>query len=75
MSLNFRTGMLYATIAVLWLAPAAQAQERQSASSGLEPKIAWFGRLSDGLAEAKRTNRPILLVSAAPQCEGVPGIW
>ncbi|MCA9121009.1 MAG: hypothetical protein H6822_31015 [Planctomycetaceae bacterium] len=49
------------------------------ATSGLaaEPtaRIAWYGRLSDGLAEAERSGRPILLVSGAPQCHGVPGVW
>lgn len=39
------------------------------------PRIAWYGKLSDGLAEAKRSSRPILLVSAAPHCLGVPGTW
>ena len=37
--------------------------------------IAWFGTWKQGVAEAKRTNRPILLISAAPQCHGVSGIW
>ena len=40
-----------------------------------EPSIAWFGTWEAGLAEAKRTDRPILLMSAAPQCHGVPGMW
>lgn len=39
------------------------------------PKIAWYGRLEDGLSEARRSNRPILLVSAAPQCQNVSGMW
>lgn len=39
------------------------------------PKIAWYGQLQDGLAEAKRSGRPILLVSAAPQCQNVSGMW
>ena len=39
------------------------------------PKIAWYGTLKEGLAEAKRSNRPILLVSAAPQCQNVAGMW
>lgn len=39
------------------------------------PRIAWYGQLADGLAEAQRTGRPILLVSGAPQCHGVPGVW
>lgn len=38
-------------------------------------RIAWYGQLADGLAEAQRTGRPILLVSGAPQCHGVPGVW
>lgn len=37
--------------------------------------IQWIGTLDAGLAEATRTNRPILLVSAAPHCHEVPGIW
>lgn len=39
------------------------------------PSIAWFGTWEEGLAEAKRTGRPILFMSAAPQCHGVPGMW
>ncbi|MBI2479855.1 MAG: hypothetical protein HYV60_14845 [Planctomycetia bacterium] len=38
-------------------------------------RIAWYGQLADGLAEAQRTGRPVLLVSGAPQCHGVPGVW
>ena len=37
--------------------------------------IAWHGVLEDGLAEAKRTGKPILFMTAAPQCGGVPGMW
>ena len=37
--------------------------------------IAWFATLSRGLAEAKRTGKPILFVSAAPHCAGVSGMW
>ena len=37
--------------------------------------IAWYGVLKDGLAEAKRSGRPILLISGAPACLGVPGVW
>jgi hypothetical protein len=40
-----------------------------------EPRIAWYGTLQDGLAEAQRSGRPILLVSGAPHCQGVSGIW
>ncbi len=37
--------------------------------------VAWFGTWEGALAEASRTGKPILLLSAAPQCRGVPGIW
>jgi hypothetical protein len=37
--------------------------------------IQWFATWESGLREARRTNRPILLVSAAPHCAGVSGIW
>jgi Spy/CpxP family protein refolding chaperone len=37
--------------------------------------IQWFATLAGGLEEARRTGRPILLVSAAPHCAGVSGVW
>ena len=37
--------------------------------------IQWYATLESGLKEAKRTGRPILLVSAAPHCSGVSGTW
>lgn len=37
--------------------------------------VAWFGTWEGALAEARRTARPILFMSAAPQCQGVPGVW
>ena len=37
--------------------------------------IAWYGVLTEGLAEAKRTRKPILFITAAAQCRGVPGMW
>jgi hypothetical protein len=55
------------------------AQRGPQASNTLEVPteagIAWYGSWEVGLAEAKRTQRPILLMSAAPQCHGVPGMW
>ena len=38
-------------------------------------RIAWYSTLKQGLAVAKTTGRPILLVSAAPHCHGISGIW
>jgi Spy/CpxP family protein refolding chaperone len=52
-------------------APQPQAARQQKAAGG----IAWFATWQDGLKEAKRTGKPILLVSAAPHCAGVSGIW
>ena len=40
-----------------------------------EAAIAWYPRLKDGLAEAKRTNRPIIFMAVASQCGGVPGVF
>ena len=37
--------------------------------------IAWYGTWEAAKSEAERTGKPILLLSAAPQCQGVPGIW
>ncbi len=39
------------------------------------PAIQWFATLSRGLAEAKRTGKPILFVSGNPSCAGVSGMW
>lgn len=46
-----------------------------SAQEAVAKKIGWYGTLESGLEEARKTGRPILLVSAAPHCLGVPGIW
>lgn len=37
--------------------------------------VQWFATLERGLAEAKRTGKPILFLTAAPHCGGVSGIW
>lgn len=37
--------------------------------------IQWFATLKTARAEAERTGRPILLISGAPHCAGVSGIW
>jgi len=39
------------------------------------PRIAWYATLDSALEEAKRSQRPILFTSAAPNCTGVSGIW
>lgn len=37
--------------------------------------IQWFATWDSAKAEAARTNKPILMVSAAPHCSGISGIW
>ena len=43
--------------------------------SVLEHRIAWFGTMDRAQEAAKKTGRPILLVSGAPACQAVPGVW
>lgn len=47
----------------------------EAAASTPPNGIAWFATWESGLREAQRTGRPILLLSAAPHCAGVSGIW
>lgn len=65
---------------LLLLVPLAPAQRGRPNSDTVqavteEPGIAWYGVLEDARAEAARTGRPILFMSAAPLCTGVPGMW
>tara|TARA_R110002072_G_scaffold2288_10_gene18954 strand:- start:15810 stop:16067 length:258 start_codon:yes stop_codon:yes gene_type:complete len=63
--------------------PAQDAPKQDAVEQGAETRvaaakpehIAWYSNLDDALAEAKRTNRPVLVHAAAPQCSGVPGMW
>ena len=48
---------------------------QQADEPSFPARIVWFTRLDQALAEAERTNRPILLHSAAPACSGAPGMW
>ena len=68
-------------------AGAASAQDRSRPNNGKGPphpglvspvegnRIAWHGTLEAARAEAKRTGKPILFVSAAPHCGLTPGVW
>ena len=40
-----------------------------------EAGVAWYTTWDAGLAEAKRSNRPIFFMSAAAQCSGVSGVF
>ena len=50
-------------------------ENEQSKSDIVPSGIQWFATWDAGRAEANRTVKPILLVSAAPHCAGVSGIW
>ena len=58
--------MIRLTLALLSLAAVVAAAD---------DKIAWYGTWDLAKAEAKRLNRPILLVSAAPHCRNISGVW
>ena len=53
----------------------AQEKPGAASSSGRQGGIAWFGTLKSALVEAARTGRPILLISAAPHCHNISGLW
>ena len=69
-------------LAALLLAPSALAERggRTMERVGVrtEPNaagVSWFGTWDAAVTEAKRTKRPILLMSATPTCNQVPGVW
>jgi hypothetical protein len=45
------------------------------ASNDTAGGIAYYATWERAKALAQETNRPILLVAAAPQCHAVPGLW
>ena len=63
--MRHRIALLLLPLAATLAAPQADAAER----------IAWYSSLKQGLAVAKTTGQPILLISAAPHCHGISGIW
>jgi hypothetical protein len=53
-----------------------QRQEPDTPKAAKSAKaIQWFATWESGVAEARRSRRPILLVAAAPHCAGVSGMW
>ena len=50
----------------------------RGAESNIKPGqvgIDWYSTWDTGLAEAKRSGRPIMFVAAATQCSGVSGVF
>jgi len=72
---TFILKILAPTLLVLPLAFWGCSRPNRQPEIGIPNRIAWFATLASGLAEAERSGRPILLTSAAPQCEGVSGMW
>ncbi len=69
-----RMGLLL-SLALLIGQPTSLGQSASTPPSTPKAGIAWHGTWKGGLAEAKRTGKPIMLVSAALQCHSVPGVW
>ena len=67
----FVFGAAVLACAFLATAPLHAADEAAADAAGIE----WYGTWERGLAEAKRSGRPILLVAAAPHCKNISGIW
>ena len=55
--------------------PPAKVEPPADKEASVRGGISWFATWDSGLREAQRNGRPILLVSAAPHCAGVSGIW
>ena len=82
-----RSSALTAIAGILALASPVLAQDRRRPNNGNGPpkpelvspregnRVAWYGTLASARAEAKRTGKPIMFVSAAPHCGTTPGVW
>ena len=73
--------LILSATCVLMLPLWAQAQGPRDPSIGqsqLNPGdagIAWYTTWETGVAEARRSGRPILFMAAATQCSGVSGVY
>lgn len=63
------------TIMAIGLLSSETASAQPAVEAKAEVTVQWYATLDRGLAEAKRTGKPILFVSAAPHCAGVSGMW
>ncbi len=72
-------GALALVFAIVGLVAYVQSQPPKVGGKRAAPPddggVQWFATWESARAEAARTGRPILLVSAAPHCAGVSGIW
>lgn len=68
-----KTGLF--TVLVLLAGLTSPPTVRQEKGDAARKQIDWLCDWPQALAEARRTERPIMLVFGAPACEGVPGMW
>ena len=47
----------------------------KTAANPAPKRITWYTDWGQALEEAGRTGRPLFLMSAAPRCHDVPGLW
>ena len=57
------------TLAFVLLAAIALAEDQAPT------RIQWYATWTQAKSEAARLEKPILLISAAPQCRGISGVW
>lgn len=57
--------------------PASQESFAEEAPQGavLPERIVWYTDWGQALEEAGRSGRPLFLMSGAPRCRDVPGLW
>mgnify|MGYP001160028340 CR=1 FL=1 len=73
--------LLLTLACVTAIAETGQAQAPRPSTIGLsklkpgDAGIAWYTTWKTGLAEAKRSGRPIMFMAAATQCSGVSGVF
>lgn len=76
---TMKTPTIMAVVTLLaTLTAYSNAQDKRNNNNRQAPdgeKIAWYSTLDSALAEAERTEKPILLIAARPECQGVPGKW
>jgi len=65
----------YALLIIAGLSASLFGQTQKKTDDQVPDKIAWYATWKSGLAEAERSGRPILLLSAAPHCHNISGIW
>ena len=73
--------MFFALALPAFAASAAQPAPQESraaetlAEAALPERIVWYTDWGQALAEADRSGRPLFLMSGAPRCHDVPGMW